>query len=165
MLELSRSETASGIAQLKRPQKVTRLLEVGPNCEDFVDKILHAHDTVFAQMVLDDLIVGERDTLLIDLSVAALVDEFAHGLKVGVAVCDVGFDNLEHFRGGFGKADEDAIVDLKETEELEGLAWFGSHLGDTRGYQQKHDIKRASFRISTYPLIRTTKTSLGSAGT
>lgn len=168
MLELSRSEPSSRIAKLERPQEVTRLLEVCPNGEDLMDQILHAHDTVLAQMILDDLVVGEGDTLLVDLAVAALVDEFADGLEVGVAVGDVGFDNLEHFRGGFCEADEDAVVDLEETEELESFAWFGSHLGDTGDYEYKHEVgaaDRESGSSKTYPLMRTTKTSLGSAGT
>ena len=131
VLELPRSEASSRIAQLEGPQEIARLLEVGANGKDLMDEIFHAHDTVLSQMILDDLVVGERNTLLVDLAVAALVDEFADGLEVGIAVGDIGFDDFEHFRGGFGKADEDAVVDLQETEELESFAWFGGHLGDT----------------------------------
>ena len=132
VLELPRSEPPRRIAQLERPQEIARLLEVGAHGIDFMDQILHAHDSIFAQIVFDDLIVGERDTLFIDFAVSALVNEFADGLEIGIAVGDVGFDDFEHFRGGFGEAHEDAVVDLEEAKELEGLAGFGSHLGDTR---------------------------------
>lgn len=131
MLELPRSEPAIRIAQLERPQEVARLLEVGTHGVDLMDEILHAHDAVFAQVILDELVVGKGDALLVDLAITALVDEFADGLEVGVAVGDVGFDDLQHLGRGFGDADEDAVVDLEESEQLEGLAGLGGHLRDT----------------------------------
>ena len=131
MLEFSRSESSGGVAQLKWPQKVARLLEVGPDGQNLMDKILHAHDAVFTQVLLDDLVVGEGDALLVDFSVATLVDKIADGLEGRVTVGNVGLDNLEHFRGSFRKADEDAVVDLEETEELEDFAGFGGDLVDT----------------------------------
>lgn len=131
MFKLPRPEASVRVAQLEGPEEVARLLEVGAHGVDLVDEILHAHDPVFAQVVLDDLVVREGDALLVDLAVAALVDELAHGLEVGVAVGDVGFDDLEHFRRGFCEAHEDAVVDLEEAEELERFAWFGRHLRDT----------------------------------
>lgn len=81
-------------------------------------------------------------------------------------VGNVRFDYLEHFGSGFGEFDEDAIVDLKETEELHDLARFRCHLVDTgcacqRGEQSMDRMKA----MKAYPLMRTTKTSLGSPGT
>ena len=84
-------------------------------------EVFHADNAVFAQVLLDDLVVGQRDALLVDFTVAALVDEVADGLDGRVAVGDVGFDDLKHFGGGFCDFDEDAIVDLEEAEELEDL--------------------------------------------
>ena len=69
--------------------------------------------------------------MLVDLSVAALVDEVADGFDTGVAVGDVGFDYFEHFGGGFGEFDEDAVVDLEEAEKLENLAGLGGDFVDT----------------------------------
>lgn len=131
MLEFPRSETASRIAQLEWPEEVARLLEVRSNGGDLVDQVFHAHDTEFAQVVFDQLVVGEGDALFIDLAVAPLVDELADGLEVRVAVGDVRVDDGEHLLRGFGQAHEDAVVDLQEAEELENLAWFGGNLGDT----------------------------------
>lgn len=131
MLKLPRPEPPRGIAQLKRPQEITRLLEIRAHGKNLMDQILHAHDPEFAQILLDDLVVRQGDTLLVDFAVAALVDEFAHGFERGVAVGDVGFDDLEHFEGGFGKFDENAVVDLEQTEELEDLARFGGDFVDT----------------------------------
>ena len=144
MLELPSPEPPIRIAQLERPQEVARLLEIRPHSIEFMNQILHAHDTVFAQVILDDLVIGQGDTLLVDLAVTTLVDEFTDGLEAWVAVGDVGFDDLEHFRRGFGQADEDAVVDLEETEELEGFAGFGCHFGDTVS------CKRAGERNGVY---------------
>ena len=131
MLEFSRPEPTSRIAQLKWPQEVTGLLEIWPHSNNLMDQVLHTDDAKFAQLLLDDLVIGEGYTLLVDLSVAALIDEVADGFNTGVAVGDIGFDYFEHFGSGFGEFDEDAVVDLEEAEELEDLARFGGDFVDT----------------------------------
>ena len=131
MLELPRPEAARRVRQLERPQEVARLLEVRPHGHDLVHQIFHADDAEFAQVLLDDLVVGEGDTLLVDLSVSALIDEVSDAFHAWVAVGDVGFDHFEHFGSGFGEFDEDAVVDLEETKELHNLAGFGGHFVDT----------------------------------
>ena len=133
MLELPRPEATRRIRQLEWPQKVARLLEVWPHGHNLMHQIFHADDTEFAEIFFDDLVVGEGDALLVDLSVSTLVNEVANGFHTGVAVGDVGLHYFEHFRSSFGKFDEDAIVDLKETEELHDLARFRSHLINTGG--------------------------------
>lgn len=107
------------------------MLEVRANSKDLVDQILHADNAELAQVVLDQLIVGQRNALLVDLAISTLVHELAHRLQVGVTVCDVWVDDCEHLLGGLGQADEDAIVDLKESEELENLAGLWRNLVDT----------------------------------
>ena len=133
MLELPRSETTSGVAQLERPKEVTGLFEVRSDGGNLVDQVFHTDDAELAQVVLDQLVVGEGDALLVDLAIAALVDEFTNGLEVGVPVSDVWVHDGEHLLGGFGQADEDAVVQLEKTEELENLARFRGDLGDTVG--------------------------------
>ena len=64
---------------------MTHLLEVGAGGEDLVDEVLHGEDVVLAERLLNDLVRGERDALLVDLAVSALVDQLADGLKVGLA--------------------------------------------------------------------------------
>ena len=95
MPELALAEATGGVVELERPQEVARLLEVGSDGEDLVDEVLHAHDAVFAEMLLDDGVVGERNALLaVGLGVATLVDELTDRLEVGIAVGDEGFDDL-----------------------------------------------------------------------
>lgn len=131
MLELAGAEATVGVAELEGPQEVGGLLEVGADGVDLVDQVLHTDDAVLAEVLLDDGVVGEGDALLVDLSVTALVDELLDALQVGVTVGDPGLDDLDHLHGGLGDLDEDTVVDLEQTEELEDLAGLGGNLVDT----------------------------------
>ena len=64
----------------------THLLEVGARSEDLVHEILDREDVVLPKGLLDYSVVGERDTLLVDLAVTALVDELTHRLEVRLAI-------------------------------------------------------------------------------
>jgi hypothetical protein len=131
VLELAGTETASGGRELEGPEEVGDGLEVGADGVDLVDDVLNAGDTELAEVGLDELVVGDGQTLLVDLSVTALVDKLADGLQVGVSVSDERLDDLQHLAGCLGKPDEDTVVDLEKTEELEGLALLGVDLVDT----------------------------------
>ena len=131
MLELPGVETTSGRRELEWPEEVAGLLEVGANGVDLVDQVLDADNAELAEVLLDELVVGDGNALLVDLSVTALVEELTDSLQVGVAVCDERLDNLQHLNSGLGKPDEDTIVDLEKTEKLEGLALLGVDLVDT----------------------------------
>ena len=131
VLELPGAETTSGGRQLEGPEEVAGLLEVGADGVDLVDEVLDRSDAELLKAALDYVVGGDGDTLLVDLGVTALVDKLTDGLQVGVAVGDERLDNLQHLAGGLGEADEDTVVDLEETEELEGLALLGVDLVDT----------------------------------
>jgi hypothetical protein len=133
MLELPGAEATSGGAQLEWPEEVAGLLEVGADSVNLVDQVLDADNAELAEVLLDDVVVSDRQTLLVDLSVTALVDKLTDGLQVGVTVSDERLNDLQHLGGGLGEPDEDTIVDLEETEELEGLALLGVDLVDTAG--------------------------------
>ena len=113
------------------------MLEVGSNRIDLVDHIINKKNSVLAQVLLNDGVVRQRDSLWVaalvhpDLAVTTLVDELANALQVGVSIGDEWLDNLEHLHCGFGEADKDAGVDLKEAEQLERLALLGIDLIDT----------------------------------
>lgn len=131
VLELPGTEATSGVGQLEGPEEVAGLLEVGANGVDLVDQVLNADNAELAEVLLNDGVVGQRDALLVDLAVTALVHKLADGLEVGVTVGDVGLDDLQHLSGSLGKLDEDAVVDLEQAEKLEGLALLGVDLVDT----------------------------------
>ena len=72
VLELPLLETAVGAVKLERPQEVRGLLEVGTNSVDLVDQILHTDHAVFLEVLLNDLVVSQRDALLVNLSISTL---------------------------------------------------------------------------------------------
>ena len=110
-------------------------------------EVFDGEDVVLAECLLDDRVVGEGDALLVDLAVAALVDQLADGLEVWLAtarskfaqsarkrcapVCHVWLDETEHLLGGPGHLDKYTVVDLQEAEQLQDLAGFGCNLVDT----------------------------------
>ena len=99
-----------------------------------MDQVFHADHAVLAEVVLNQLVVGERNALLVDLAIASLVDQLSNRLEVGIAVGDVRVDDGEHLLGGLGEFDEDAVVDLDETEELEDLArLWGNFVNTPKG--------------------------------
>lgn len=132
MSELASAESTSWVAELEWPEEIGGLLEVGANSEDLVDQILHADNAVLAEVGLDDGVVGKGNALLVNLSISTLVDELTDSLQVGVTIGDPWLDNLQHLKGSLGHANEDAVVDLEKTEELEDLAGLWCDLVDTR---------------------------------
>ena len=94
MLKFACPEATGRVAQLEWPQEVARLLEIRADGEDLMDKILYTDNTVFAQVLLDESVVSEWDTLLVDFAVSTLVNELADGFEVWITVGNVGFDNL-----------------------------------------------------------------------
>lgn len=112
MLELAGTEPTGRVAQLEGPKKIGSLLEIGADGVNLMDKILHTDKAVLAQIILDELIVGQGDALLIDLAVAALVDEVAHCLDRRESIRNVRLHHFEHFRRRFRQPHEYTIVDL-----------------------------------------------------
>jgi len=71
--------TAKRRAQLKWPKEVVGLLEVRTTSNNLMNEILNAQDIMLTKRVLDDLVVGQRNALLVDSSETTLVDQVADG--------------------------------------------------------------------------------------
>jgi hypothetical protein len=160
VLELAGAETASGGGELEGPEEVGSLLEVGSNSEDLVDQVLNGDDTELAEVLLNDGVVGQGDTLAVDLSVTALVDQLTDGLQVGLSVSDPGLNNAKHLRSSLRQLDEDTVVDLEETEKLEDLAGLGGDLVDTIGNVSGNPMGRGTVLCSS-PLDANNEDNLG----
>lgn len=81
---------------------------------DLLNKLLDAGDSgLDAKGVLDGVVVGERSSLSLDLSVSSLVDELGDGLSVWNSVGDPWLDDSEHVHGGLIVSEEDGVVDLQ----------------------------------------------------
>ena len=66
----------------------------------------------------------------------------------------VGLDKTEHLLGGLGHLDEDTVVDLEQTEELQDFAGFGCNLVDT---ERPGELVIVIMNEHTHPRIRMTK--------
>ena len=124
-------EAAEGRAELEGPEEVVGLLEVGTDGPNLMDQVLNAGNALLAKAVSDDGVVVKSNSGSVDLAVAALVDELAHGVAGWVSVSDVWLDNSEHVDGSLVQLDEDGVVQLTESEELHDLLSLGWQLVDT----------------------------------
>ena len=129
--DLLLGESTGRRGQLEGPQEIAGLLEVWANGEDLMNQVFNANDAVLAQFLLDDGVIGESDTLLVDLAVTALVHQFTDRLQVGVTESNERLDHLEHLHGAVVQADENTRVDLTQAKQLQDLAGFWAHLVDT----------------------------------
>lgn len=149
-----------------------------------MDEVLDADDTLGSELLLNDSVGGDGDSLSVDLGESSLVDEGSDGREVGLSVGDVRLDKLKHLGGGLGvpgemaqgrviewvsegirmeegeggrgggegkeetefaatkrtphrrpkqndEPDENSVVDLEESEELQDLSRLGGDLVDT----------------------------------
>lgn len=124
-------EAAEGRRELEGPQEVVGLLELGAAGGDLVDEVLNAGDSGLSELTLDDAVVGDGDSASVHLSVAALVDKLADGGSGGVSVGDEGLDDLDHVPGGLVQLDEDSVVELSQSKQLQDLLGLGGKLVDT----------------------------------
>lgn len=125
------SPASAWVVELKVPEEVVGVLKVGSHREDLVDEILHTDETTLAELVLDEDVVGEGNSLAVHLAEASLVDEVSDVLEGRVAPGDVGLGNAEHVDGRLVQLHEDTVVDLAQTEELEHLSGLGWDAVDT----------------------------------
>lgn len=86
------------------------------------------------------MVTYEGNTLAVDLSVTALVDKLADGLEVRLTVGNPRLDDAEHLHGGLVQANENTVVDLKETEKLQDLAGLRGDLVDTLDADNKDKL-------------------------
>merc|ERR1712117_587557 len=123
--------------ELEGPQEVGGVLEVGSDGDDLVDEVLDANDAELAKLLLDDVVGRDGRSASVLLDKAPLVHQLADRLEGGRSPGDVGLANPQHVDGGLVQLDEDTVVDLSETEELESLLDLGSDLVDTTDADDK----------------------------
>lgn len=55
------------------------------NSVNFVDEIFNTLDSILAKRLFNNIVIGDGDSSLVNLSVSSLVDEFSDGFEVGVS--------------------------------------------------------------------------------
>ena len=98
---------------------------------DFVEQVLNGEDANFSESTFDDGVVGEGNSLTVDLGKASLVDEVVDGLSGRVTIGNVGFNLSDHVHGCFVELDKGAVVELSQSEELHYLSALGVQLVNT----------------------------------
>ena len=74
-------ESSSRASELEWPEEVVGLLKVGATVLDFVYEVFDTSDSVLAEGSFNEGVVGQGNSLFIDLSVSSLVDKFLNGLS------------------------------------------------------------------------------------
>lgn len=104
------AESTLGGAELEGPHEVVSFLEVGTDSVKLVDQILNTDDTELSEGLLNDLVGGKRNSLLVDLTETSLVDQVGDGVSGGVSESDVRLDLLDHVKSSSVDSDEDGVV-------------------------------------------------------
>jgi hypothetical protein len=112
-------EATGGVRELEWPEKSVCLLEVRTDSNDFVNQVFHTNDAVFTEVVFNDLVVCDGQTLFVDLCETTLVDEFLDSLEIGISPGDVRTNPLQHLKGSLVQLNKDTRVDTVQTEKFE----------------------------------------------
>lgn len=153
VLELSSDTPATAwVRQLEWPQEVTSLLEVWTNSVDFVNQVLDRLDTVLTQDGFNNGVVGQWNSLLVDLTVTSLVDQLSDGGQGWVTNSTVLFNQLQQFGGGLGDLDENTRVDLSQSQQLEDLSGLWWDLHDTLDSDNEDNLGFAFNEVGTISL-------------
>ena len=96
-----------------------------------MDEILNTGDSVLTEFTFDDAVVGERKSSSLDFTTSSFVDKLGDSLSGWITVGDEWLDHLDHVPCGFVKLNEDGIVQLSQSEELQDFLWLWCKLSDT----------------------------------
>jgi len=132
--------TTSGRAQFERPQKLVHGFKVLADNEDLMNNVLNAENAFAAKFFFDDGVVRDGNALMVDFGESSFVDQLSHCLQIRCSVSDVRFNEFEHFLSGGVQTDENGVVDLSQSQQLQDLSRFGIHSVDTSDTNNKSEF-------------------------
>lgn len=144
--------TTRWVGQLEWPQEVVGLLEVWTNGVDLVDQVLHTDNTELAESLLNDGVLAQWDSLLVDLTVTSLVHQLLDGGEGWVTVSNVWLNELQELGSGLGELDKDGSVDLQQSQQLQHFSWFRWDLVDTLDSDNEDELWLSSNVVRTSSL-------------
>ena len=97
-----------------------------------MDEVLNASDSGLTEFSSDDGVIGEWDSASVDLTVSSLVDELGDGGSGWETISDEWLDDSNHVPGGLVELNEDSVVELSQSEELQDLLWLWGKFVDTK---------------------------------
>jgi len=113
------------------PQEVVGFLEFWSAGDNLVDEVLNAGNSVFTEFSFNDAVVSNWKSSSLDFTATSLVDKLRDGLSGWITISDEWFDHLDHVNGGFVQFDENGVVQLSQSEELQDFLWLWGKLSDT----------------------------------
>lgn len=126
--------------ELERPQEVVGFLEGWSNCENLVNQILNANNIVLSQAFFDDAVISQWDAILVHLSEPSLINHLLDTLQVRVSISNVWLNLSQHVHDGLVGLEEDSVVDLSESQELEDLSRLRVHVADSSNTNNNHEL-------------------------
>ena len=97
-----------------------------------MNKILNAIDSALSELSFNNAIISKWKSASVDLTVSSLVNKLGDGSSGWEAVRDEWLDHFDHIPGGFVKLDENTIVQLSQSKEVQDLLWLWCKLIDTK---------------------------------
>ena len=67
------------------PQEGVGLLEVGTDSDQLMDKVFDSSDSELAEVLFDDVVVVNGESLSVNLGETSLVDQISHQFSCGIA--------------------------------------------------------------------------------
>ena len=132
------------------PQEVVGFLEFWSTGDNFMDEVLNASNTVFTEFTFNDAVVGKRKSSSLDFTASSFVDEFADSLSGWISVGNEWLNHLDHVPCGFVEFDENGVVELSQSEELEDFLWLWSKLSDTTRIKKVRKTRRKKIHLISY---------------
>lgn len=96
-----------------------------------MNKILNAIESVLSELSFNNAVIGKWESASVDLTVSSLVNKLGDGSSGWEAVRDEWLNHFDHIPGGFVKLDENTIVQLSQSKEVQDLLWLWCKLIDT----------------------------------
>jgi hypothetical protein len=137
----NRTESTSRRVEVEGPQKSVNSGKVRSHSGDFVDDIFNANNSEFSEVLFNDMVVQNGNSLTIHFNGSSFVDEFANSFQVGVSPGNVRLNEFKHVQGCFVQLDKNCVVDLSQSHELQDFSGFGVHLIDTKNFKLSKEKK------------------------
>lgn len=138
---------ASGRVELERPEEVSSLLEVRSAGGDLVDKVFNANDVFLSEVLLNNEVRVQRNSLSVDLAESSLVDKLGNGGSGWVATINTNLpernpwlNSSKKALSSFVSSDDHGVVDLSKSEKLQDLSFLRRNSVDTLGSDDKDDL-------------------------
>jgi hypothetical protein len=133
-------ETTKGVVKLEGVEEGVDSLEVITASVDLVNNIFETDNADRLEVLLNQGVVRESNTLALNLGVTTLVEKVSDGLAAGNTPSDERSDLDKHRLGSTIALDKGGVVNLAKSEELQDLAGLGRKTEGTKNTDDKENV-------------------------